>query len=119
MGNIWLYFFKAVEGDNSFKLRDDLFGAANYTGLLAAAILLILLLLSNDLSLRILKTVKWKRFQQFSYLLFLLTVAHAIMYQIIEKRIPPFVVALVLLSLMPMVVQIRGYVAVSRSNKTR
>lgn len=113
MGNIWLYFFKAVEGDNSFKLRDDLFGAANYTGLLAAVILLTLLLLSNDLSLRILKPTKWKRLQQFSYVFFALTVAHAIMYQAIEKRIPPFVIALVILSLIPTVVQIRGYKVVS------
>src|SRR6218665_2801786 len=35
MGDIWLYFFKAVEGIDSHQFRDDLFGLANYTGLLA------------------------------------------------------------------------------------
>lgn len=118
MGNIWLYFFKAVEGENAFVLRDDLFGAANYAGLIAGIILLVLLLISNDLSLNALKLSKWKSLQQTSYLFFVLTVAHAIMYQVIEKRIPLFVVILVILSLIPITFQVKGYITILKSRKT-
>ncbi|HEX5112021.1 MAG TPA: hypothetical protein VFV79_04185, partial [Saprospiraceae bacterium] len=51
MGNVWLYFFRTVDGIGSFKLRSDLFGTANFIGLLGGLILLMLLVLSNDLSM--------------------------------------------------------------------
>jgi methionine sulfoxide reductase heme-binding subunit len=110
MGNIWLYFFKAVEGEESFKFRGDLFGAANYAGLVAALILLTLLLLSNDLSLRVLKPGKWKRFQQFIYLFFILTLAHGIMYQVIENRILIFILAFACLMVIPLTMQVRVFI---------
>jgi sulfoxide reductase heme-binding subunit YedZ len=115
MGNILLYFFKAVDGEDAFDLRSDLFGVANYTGLVAAVILLVLLLLSNDLSLRVLKRSKWKTLQRSTYVFFVLTVAHAVMYQVIENRIPAFIVVLFLLTLIPIVIQIKGYRVVRRS----
>jgi sulfoxide reductase heme-binding subunit YedZ len=115
MGNVFLYFFKAVDGAEAFDLRSDLFGAANYTGLIAGVILFALLLLSNDLSLRILKRSNWKKLQQSTYVFFILTVAHGIMYQVIENRIPFFIVILFLLTIVPVVVQIKGYLAVTRS----
>jgi len=114
MGNIWLYFFQAVEGENAFVFRADLFGAANYTGLVAGFILLVLLLISNDLSLNLLRPSKWKTIQQFSYLFFLLTVVHAFMYQIIEKRMPTLVVVLALLTLIPAIFQLKGYFTASK-----
>ncbi|MBA4054240.1 MAG: hypothetical protein C0490_05975 [Marivirga sp.] len=109
MGNIWLYFFKAVQGKDSFRLRGDLFGAANYAGLIAGIILLVLLVLSNDLSLKFLKPAKWKNLQRLSYIFFILTLVHGIMYQVIEKRIPAFIIVLACLMLFPFIIQVKGY----------
>lgn len=114
MGNIWLYFFKAVEGDESFQFRDDLFGAANYTGLIAGAILLLLLLISNDVSMKVLRPGKWKRLQQFSYLFFILTLVHGIMYQVIEKRMLAFIISFACLMIAPLLVQIKGFLSINR-----
>lgn len=116
MGNIWLYFFKAVEGENSYKLRDDLFGFSNYTGLLAALLLVVLLLLSNDLSLKWLKTKRWKSIQRWNYILFALVLVHGIMYQIIEKRIAVIVVLFALIMLIPVISQSIGF-TINRRNR--
>ena len=109
MGNIFLYFFKAVEGEDAFVLRKDLFGAANYTGLVAALILLILLLLSNDISLKLLRPRRWKSLQRWSYFFFALTLAHVIMYQVIEKRVVGLVILMSLIMLTAIVYQVRGF----------
>lgn len=114
MGNIWLYFFKAVEGDESFQFRDDLFGTANYTGLIAGVIMLMLLLISNDISMKALRPGKWKRLQQFSYLFFALTLVHGIMYQVIENRMLAFIISFACLMIVPLLVQIRGFLSVNR-----
>lgn len=114
MGNIWLYFFKAVEGDESFQFRDDLFGAANYTGLIAGVIMLMLLLISNDISMKALRPGKWKRLQQFSYLFFALTLVHGIMYQVIENRMLAFIISFACLMIVPLIIQFKGFLSVNR-----
>jgi len=119
MGNVLLYFFKAVDGESSYNLRGDLFGAANYAGLAASIILLALLLLSNDFTMKFLRPSKWKRLQQFSYVFFLLMVAHGVMYQVIEKRIPAFIIVLFFLSTIPIIIQVKGYLIVSRSRGSK
>jgi len=80
-GRPWLYFV-----DQHRRVRLDLFGFGNDTGLAAALIFLLLLALSNDLSLRRLGLQKWKSLQRWTYLAVVLTVLHAIAYQRIEKR---------------------------------
>lgn len=83
-GNILLYFFnKQGEG---YTPQLNLFGLSNLTGLVAAAILLVLLLLSNNLSLRWLKGKRWKFVQRFNYPLFILVVVHTIGYQVLNQR---------------------------------
>jgi sulfoxide reductase heme-binding subunit YedZ len=84
-GRIWLYF---VNDHN--QLRRDLFGFGNYTGIVAALVFGLLLALSNDLSLRKLGLARWKFLQRWAYVAAALTIAHAIAYQQIEKRILPF-----------------------------
>jgi sulfoxide reductase heme-binding subunit YedZ len=119
MGNIWLYFVKPIADTDQFRLRADLFGTANYVGLAATLILLVLLLLSNDVSLRLLRPMRWKRLQQSSYVLLLFVFAHGVMYQVIEKRNTSLVVVYACLLVMPMVFQAIGYGIVSAKKKDR
>jgi sulfoxide reductase heme-binding subunit YedZ len=74
--------------DKGGGLRFDGFGTANLAGAIAALIALVLLATSNDRSLRLLGARAWKAVQRFSYGLLLLSILHAIAYQLIEKRSP-------------------------------
>jgi sulfoxide reductase heme-binding subunit YedZ len=87
-GRMWMYFFKGL---HPLKLQNTQFGFANFTGLAAALLFLMLLAISNDLSLRTLKTRRWKSLQRWTYAAFLLTGAHSIAYQLIERRHVPWV----------------------------
>ena len=80
-GRPWLYFF-----DQHHHVRHDLFGFGNDTGLIAAFLFMLLLAISNDLSLRRLGTRKWKSLQRCTYWAVGLTLMHAIAYQHIEER---------------------------------
>ena len=80
-GRPWLYFI-----DQHNRVRHDLFGIGNDTGLLAALFFLLLLAISNDLSLRRLGTRTWKSLQRWTYMAVALTLIHAVAYQLIEKR---------------------------------
>lgn len=89
-GKVWLYFLYPANESHWLPIRLDTFGFANYTGLLATLILLLLLALSNDLSLRLLGAKSWKALQRWNYELFVLVALHAIAYQLIEKRQMPY-----------------------------
>jgi sulfoxide reductase heme-binding subunit YedZ len=80
IGKPWLYFVKEVGDD--LIIRFGNFGLANYTGLFGALILILLLIISNDYLLGKLKAVKWKNLQRFTYLMFLLVIAHSIFYRL-------------------------------------
>jgi len=80
-GRPWLYFI-----DQRHQVRYDLFGIGNDTGLLAALLFLLLLAISNDLSLRRLGTRTWKSLQRWTYMAVALTLMHAVAYQFVEKR---------------------------------
>jgi sulfoxide reductase heme-binding subunit YedZ len=110
-GRMWMYFFKRL---HPLRLQDTQFGFANFTGLGAALLFLMLLAISNDLSLRGLKTRRWKWLQRWSYGAFLLTVAHGIAYQMIEKRHIIWVVVFVGLIIVVVAAQILGFVQVRR-----
>lgn len=84
-GNIWKYFFFGPE-PHLRDVRYDPFGLANYTGLVATIVLLLLLGLSNDVSLRRLGRRRWKALQRLNYAVFTLIVAHGAVYQVLEKR---------------------------------
>jgi methionine sulfoxide reductase heme-binding subunit len=108
-GRPWLYFIYQKPENHFFPLRHDLFGLANDTGLLAAGLLALLLATSNDWSLRYFGTPGWKKIQRWSYGLFGLTVAHSILYQLIEKRTTIFVLTFVVLVLMAVTLQSLGF----------
>jgi len=56
-GKMWMYFFKRL---HPLKLQNTQFGFANFVGLGAALLFLMLLAISNDLSLRGLGIHRWK-----------------------------------------------------------
>ena len=109
MKHRYLYWLREVEETGRLTPRTDLFGFGNYTGLLAVLIVLLLLVLSNDYCLRKLGTRRWKALQRWNYALFALVAAHGVAYQVIEKRIAPFVVAFAALSLVAIVAQLVGF----------
>jgi len=78
-GKPWLYFFQETE--NALTIRIDNFGVANHTGLIAVILIILLLAISNDYSLRKLKTAKWKNLQRLSYLMFVFAIVHSIYFR--------------------------------------
>lgn len=106
MGNMWLYFFREA---GAAKPRSDLFGFANYTGLVAILIAALLLALSNDFSLRALGTKRWKALQRCNYALFALVVVHGVAYQAVENRQPPYIVLFGAMVVAVVVVQAAGF----------
>jgi len=80
-GRPWLYFI-----DEHKRVRHDAFGLGNDTGLIAAVLLLFLLAISNDVSLRRLGPRKWKSLQRYTYVAIALILVHGIAYQYVEKR---------------------------------
>jgi sulfoxide reductase heme-binding subunit YedZ len=109
MGNMLLYFFEENKQTKALSLRADLFGFANYVGLAGGLILVMLLALSNDLSLRRLKASRWKYWQRWNYLFYGLVVVHGVSYQVIESRKLPYPLLLAALILPVLVVQLMGF----------
>src|SRR6266571_5235785 len=110
-GLMWMYFFKAL---HPLHLQNTQFGFANFTGLAAALLFLMLLAISNNLSLRALKTNRWKSLQRWTYVAFVLTAVHGIAYQLIEKRHVAWVLVFALVTAAVAAGQIFGFVQVQR-----
>lgn len=79
-GKMWLYFFN--DSDHGSTIRLDHFGLANYTGLFASILILLLLIISNDFFLKKLNTDRWKKIQRLSYVMFFLIAVHCYFYRI-------------------------------------
>ncbi len=73
----------------------DSFGLGNWTGLAATVIVVALLVISTDRSLRELKAKRWKDLQRLNYTLFALVVAHAVFYGALTQMVSPFALILV------------------------
>lgn len=108
-GRPWLYYIYEPGKHHLFPIRHDLFGFANYTGLISALILLALLATSNNYSLRALGTPRWKQLQRWNYVAFALMAAHAIAYQINEKQKAPFVATVVISIVVTLLLQGIGF----------
>ena len=91
-GRMWEYFVEPGKG--TLLPRIDPFGAANYAGLVAALILVALLATSNDVSLRRLGTMRWRRLHALTTWALILTLVHAALYQLVEQRAWGYVVLL-------------------------
>ena len=96
-GDMWKYFFvRLPTASDPLPLRLDAFGAAVYTGTASALVLLLLLALSNNWSLRRLGTRRWKSLQRWSYAGFALMAIHSAAFQVLESRAFPWVAAFIL-----------------------
>jgi methionine sulfoxide reductase heme-binding subunit len=84
LGDPLKYFFYRGTG-RALPVRYDLFGFANWSGLAATVVLLLLLLISNDVSLRKLGSRRWKAWQRWTYWAAALVAVHGLAYQWIEK----------------------------------
>jgi sulfoxide reductase heme-binding subunit YedZ len=108
-GRMWFYFVREVEETGALVFRSDLFGFANYTGLLSALGLVLLLVLSNDRSLRRLRSGRWKGLQRWNYAVFALAAFHAVAYQVIEKRAVEYAILLGILLIPTVFLQLLGF----------
>lgn len=108
-GKAWLYFLYPRSETHLLPFRYDPFGVANYTGLVATLIAVLLLAISNDLSLRLLGGKRWKAIQRWNYGLFGLVALHAIAYQLIEKRSQPYPLILTGALLLAIAIQGAGW----------
>ena len=106
-GQLWKYFVYP-DGDRLIPLRHDLFGFANWTGLAATLVLLVLLAISNDASLRTLGTRRWKSWQRWTYWAAVLTVAHAVAYQIETRHLGWWIAAVLILTIVVLAMQLDG-----------
>jgi DMSO/TMAO reductase YedYZ heme-binding membrane subunit len=109
------YFFK----ENSLIPWLNLFGLSNDSGLLATFLLVILLLLSNTFSLRLLKGKRWKLIQRSNYILVPLALVHTFGYQYLGRRESLFGIIVVGLSLLVLIFQGIGIALVLLRRKRR
>lgn len=108
-GRMWTYFVYPAEQARSFPLRLDTVGWANHLGLFAGLLLLLLLVISNDWSLKRLTGRRWKALQRWNYAVFGLIVVHGALYQLLEKRIAGWAITFALLSALVIVLQLTGF----------
>ncbi|MGE5053617.1 MAG: ferric reductase-like transmembrane domain-containing protein [Acidobacteriota bacterium] len=103
-GRMWLYFV-----DEHGHIRHDWFGFGNDTGVVAAVLFLLLLAISNDLSLRRLGTRRWKSLQRWTYAAVILTILHGVAYQHVEERRAPYTVLLAGITIAIAIFQFAGW----------
>ncbi|HVJ08453.1 MAG TPA: hypothetical protein VM554_08710 [Acidisarcina sp.] len=115
-GRMWMYFFKRL---HPLRLQNTEFGLANYIGLGAAILFLMLLAISNDVSLRSLGMRRWKSLQRWTYVAAALTVAHGIAYQLIEKRRLPWVFVFATITMAIFLIQTLGCLRITRGTGSR
>lgn len=90
------------------KLSDNIFVAANWIGLFSVSVLMSLVVISNNRSLRGLGLSTWKLLQRGAYPAAILALVHGIAYQLLERRSPPLIAILICASSVVVIVQIAG-----------
>lgn len=89
---MWAYFVFENWRDRWMPVRYDAFGIANYAGAVAAIVVLVLLAISNDISIRRLGLERWRGIQRWGRVFAVLTLVHTLIYQVLEKRAAPLVI---------------------------
>ncbi|MBT8441339.1 MAG: ferric reductase-like transmembrane domain-containing protein [Gammaproteobacteria bacterium] len=98
-------------------LREQLFFWGTIIGFVILLVLLLLMTLSNDRSMHKLGKRWWKRLQRSSYVIAVLTVAHALPFQYLEGRGTAFVAFFGLVVIVVFGAQLAGLLAVMRKRR--
>lgn len=108
-GDFVRYFLEMKTGLGITGIRLDGFGVANHFGLIAALITLVLLSISNNLSIRKLGPRMWKGIQRWSYVGAFFVVVHALLYQAVERRQVAFIAGVLILAGAVLYLQLVGF----------
>ncbi|MDQ3641099.1 MAG: ferric reductase-like transmembrane domain-containing protein [Actinomycetota bacterium] len=95
------------------------FGLGNWTGLAALVIVVGLLAISTNRSVRELKGERWKNLQRLNYTLFALVVLHAVFYGALLRMTSPFTLVLIFTVLLVFVGQAVGICLYRRRSSAR
>ena len=123
-GRPWLYYVYSHQDRHhalqTFPLRHDIFGLANWTGAFATLLLIPLMATSNDWALRRMGARGWKGLQRWNYALFALVAFHGFAYQLgVENRHADFVLTTVLCVAVMSGMQLAGFIAHRRRDVPR
>ena len=109
-GRLIQYFIYPPDELHVLPFRTDPFGLTNYIGLISALIMIALLCLSNNRSIRIMGASSWKKWQRLTYFLVLAIPIHGLVYQLLEKRIGIYTVLLLATTLVVIAMQTSGFI---------
>jgi sulfoxide reductase heme-binding subunit YedZ len=102
----------ALGGPAEVALRQSIFGASASIGVLVGLVFLLLLMLSNDWSLRRLGARWWKRLQRVSYVALALVATHGAAYQWLEGRRADLIVLFSGVLVAAVALQVAGFLRV-------
>lgn len=102
----------------SAGLQNTQFGVATYTGLAAALLFLMLLVLSNDVTRRALGPRNWKSELRSIYAAFGLTIVHGVACQVIKKHLP-WIIIFGTMTVLPLTIQSFGFVRMRKIIRTK
>jgi len=108
-GDFVRYFFQRQANGEVGAVRFDAFGIANHLGLIAMLIIVVLLVISNNVSLRKLGPRRWKGIQRYIYLAAGLVAVHSLIYQIIERRQSALIAGLIAIAVAAATMQYLGF----------
>lgn len=112
----WIFLTTRPTLENPLPLHYSWFGLANYTGLVTALLISLLLLISNNAVLKRLGVPLWKALQRLSYMVFALVIVHSFSYQIVEQRLWVLRLLVWAVLVITCVVQLAGVWAVLRKS---
>ena len=90
------------------------FVAANWIGLSSSLILLVLVIVSNNISIRTIGLARWKSIQRIAYFAVAAAIAHGIIYQVLEKRNVLVISLVSVIAISVLILQLAGWRAASR-----
>ena len=103
-----LKYFLYQDDKHVVPVRYDLFGFANWTGLAATLVIVMLIAISNDVSLRALGARRWKAWQRWTYWAAALIVAHTLAYQLPTKHHGTYIGGFAVVALVVLAYQLDG-----------
>lgn len=118
-GAMWKYFLDPRQVPQRIVPRLDGFGLANYAGVAATIVLVVLVTISNDVAVRRLGTRRWKSIQRWNYVGTTLVALHAAAYVLIDNRSTGFMLGSVILVAAAIAMQAAGVRAMREQRRIR